>query len=112
MGSVRPGVPRRAGHVIIDEDGNALKNQAPAGGSPIAINTWPRDQYSGPGGGLSTGPGSGLYAGPCDRPYRSNRPPLEYLRAHLINSGLRDILDILERAGGTGSISTEQAFGR
>jgi hypothetical protein len=28
------------------------------------VNTWPRDQYSGPGGGLYTGPGGGLYTGP------------------------------------------------
>jgi len=27
-------------------------------------NTWPRDQYSGPGGGLYTGPGGGMYTGP------------------------------------------------
>lgn len=26
--------------------------------------TWPRDQYSGPGGGAYTGPGGGLYTGP------------------------------------------------
>ena len=28
------------------------------------INRWPRDQYTGPGGGLYTGPGGGLYTGP------------------------------------------------
>ena len=27
-------------------------------------NTWPRDCYSGPGGGLYTGPGGGMYTGP------------------------------------------------
>ena len=27
-------------------------------------NTWPRDSYTGPGGGLYTGPGGGLYTGP------------------------------------------------
>jgi len=26
--------------------------------------TWPRDQYSGPGGGAYTGPGGGMYTGP------------------------------------------------
>src|SRR5579872_4754117 len=26
--------------------------------------TWPRDRYTGPGGGLYTGPGGGLYTGP------------------------------------------------
>ena len=30
---------------------------------PVAA-TWPRDSYSGPGGGLYTGPGGGLYTGP------------------------------------------------
>lgn len=27
-------------------------------------NTWSRDQYTGPGGGLSTGPGGGMSTGP------------------------------------------------
>ena len=27
-------------------------------------NEWPRDRYTGPGGGLYTGPGGGLYTGP------------------------------------------------
>lgn len=27
-------------------------------------NSWPRDRYTGPGGGLYTGPGGGLYTGP------------------------------------------------
>jgi hypothetical protein len=52
---------------------------------------WPRDQYTGPGGGLYTGPGGGLYTGPggglytgpgggmctgpSDKPYMSNIPP-------------------------------------
>ena len=26
--------------------------------------SWPRDMYTGPGGGLYTGPGGGLYTGP------------------------------------------------
>ena len=30
----------------------------------MSINTWPRDQYDGPGGGLYTGPGGGMYTGP------------------------------------------------
>lgn len=31
---------------------------------PMAEQTWPRDRYTGPGGGLYTGPGGGLYTGP------------------------------------------------
>jgi hypothetical protein len=30
----------------------------------MTTNTWPRDCYTGPGGGLYTGPGGGLYTGP------------------------------------------------
>ena len=59
-----------------------------------ATNTWSRDQYigpggglyTGPGGGLYTGPGGGMYAGPCKSPYRRNMPPwavlIEYLDKH------------------------------
>ena len=40
----------------------------------------------GPGGGLSTGPGGGLYTGLDSDPYYSNMPPrklyLEHLRTH------------------------------
>ena len=71
---------------------------------------WPRDSYTGLGGGLYTGRGGGastlrggglstlrggglstlrgggLYTGSCPNPYRSNIPPravfLEYLRSH------------------------------
>src|ERR1035437_5817156 len=28
------------------------------------VEGWPRDMYTGPGGGLYTGPGGGLYTGP------------------------------------------------
>ena len=57
---------------------------------------WPRDRYTGPGGGLYTGPGGGaytgpggglytgpgggLYTGPCETPYRTNRPPQDAQR--------------------------------
>ena len=35
----------------------------------MAKNTWPRDQYSGPGGGRYTGPEGGLYTGLVDGLY-------------------------------------------
>ena len=60
---------------------------------------WPRDLYTGPGGGLYTGPGGGLYTGPCSEPYRSNRPPIEDLKPYLIRMGLSHIVDLLARAG-------------
>lgn len=72
-------------------------------------NTWPRDSYTGPGGGLYarpggglytgpggglyTGQGGGLYTGPCENPYRSNWPPrqalLEYLARYNMNQALQ-----------------------
>jgi hypothetical protein len=36
----------------------------PASQVATQTNVWPRDSYSGPGGGLYTGPGGGLYTGP------------------------------------------------
>ena len=48
----------------------------------MKINKWPKNNYSGPGGGLYTGPGGGLYTGPSGgayngpgEPYMSNIPP-------------------------------------
>ena len=62
---------------------------------------WPRDQYTGPGGGLYTGPGGGsyagpgggLYSGPSPEPYMSNWPPREYLRRYLREHGLGHLAD-------------------
>ena len=75
--------------------------------------TWPRDQYSGPGGGaytgpggglytgpgggLYTGPGGGMYTGPCDEPYRSNIPPWAVFIEYLAEHGMTDIADDLRR---------------
>ena len=42
--------------------------------------------YTGPGGGLYTGPGGGLYTGPGE-PYMSNWPPIEDL---IMQLALRD----------------------
>lgn len=85
-------------------------------------NLWPRDRYSGPGGGLYTGrgggmytgpgggaytgpggglytgPGGGLYTGPCDKPYMSNQPPREALLNYLRENNMKDLLKILEDA--------------
>ena len=47
---------------------NGLRNQAIEGETMPTFDDgpkgWPRDSYTGPGGGLYTGPGGGLYTGP------------------------------------------------
>jgi len=55
--------------------------------------------YTGPGGGLYTGPGGGLYTGPCDEPYASNWPPRNELLQVLRSLGLHQIVDLLLRHG-------------
>jgi hypothetical protein len=74
-------------------------------------NTWPRDRYVGPGGGLYVGPGGGAYVGPggglypgpggglypgpggglyvgaCNDTYRSNQPPMTAFIPHLRSLG-------------------------
>jgi hypothetical protein len=68
------------------------------------MGTWPRDRYTGPGGGLSTGPqgglstgpggglytgpGGGLFTGPSGNPYRSNWPPIDVLVEELRLRGM------------------------
>ena len=85
------------------------------------INTWPRDNYTGPGGGMYTGPGGGLYTGPgggmytgpggglytgpgggmytgrSSRPYRSNQPPKHILLIELQKRGMLTYYEILRR---------------
>lgn len=86
-------------------------------------NTWPRDNYTGsggglytgaggglytgsggglytgPGGGLYSGPGGGLYTGSCSEPYRSNWPPAFILIPYLRQHGMSHYADLLERYG-------------
>jgi len=85
---------------------------------------WPRDSYTGPGGGLSkgpggglstgpgggastgpggglsVGPGGGLYNGPCANPYRSNQPPRGRFLVELKIRGYDDIVEELRDAWG------------
>lgn len=68
---------------------------------------WPRNRYTGPGGGLYTGPdgglytgpGGGLYTGPGGNPYMSNWPPPKVLLKELEKMGLTQILLLLRQHG-------------
>lgn len=68
----------------------------------MSENTWPRNRYTGPGGGLYTGPGGGLYTGPGGGlytgpggglytgpgdAYRNNWPPITKLIEYLQRRG-------------------------
>ena len=53
------------------------------------INTWPRDNYTGPGGGM--------YTGRSSRPYRSNQPPKHILLIELQKRGMLTYYEILRR---------------
>lgn len=87
-----------------------------------AEGTWPRDSYTGPGGGLYTGPGGGLYSGPggglysgpggglysgpdgglytgpSGTPYRNSWPPRRIILAYLAQHNLHQALRILKAA--------------
>ena len=68
---------------------------------------WPRNRYTGPGGGLYTGPGGGLYkgpggglyTGPDTKPYMSNWPPREYLLRYLVNHRMKQYAEFLLKCG-------------
>lgn len=70
-------------------------------------NNWPRDRYTGPGGGLYTGPGGGLYTGPggglytgpCQNPYSNNCPPPHIFIEELRKLGLGHIAEYMINLG-------------
>ena len=62
------------------------------------MSKWPRDRYTGPGGGLYTGPGGGLYTGPSDNPYVSNWPPPHILIKELRKRHVNDIVEYLRQS--------------
>ncbi len=56
---------------------------------------WPRDKYTGPGGGLYTGPGGGLYTGP--EPYLSNVPPWPIFVKELERCGMYEFAKTIKK---------------
>ena len=69
---------------------------------------WPRDSYTGPGGGLYTGPGGGLYTGPggglytgsASTPYYSIIPPRAIYLRYVLAYGYEAQYRLLKRAWG------------
>jgi len=68
-------------------------------GSVNAQNTWPRDKYTGLGGGLYTRPGGGLYTRTSENSYKSNQPPRRYLLKYLKENNMESILELLKSVG-------------
>ena len=58
---------------------------SPAARAECPEGTWPRSQYTGPGGGLYTGPGGGMYTGPGE--HCRNMPPWSVLLTYLDDNG-------------------------
>lgn len=69
-----------------------------AGGGMDPFNGGGMDPYN--GGGLDTSPGGGLYAGPCANPYRSCTPPMHIYIPELRKHGFHAEADLLAKAHG------------
>ena len=85
----------------------------------MSMTVWPRDLYTGPGGGLYsgpggglytgpggglyTGPGGGMYTGPDSHPYMANHPAWPLFVRELRKMGMHReaniIADALKRIG-------------
>lgn len=55
--------------------------------------------YTGPGGGLYTGPGGGAYTGPGD-PYMRNWPPIPVLISYMESIGLGQLAALFRQVRG------------
>lgn len=67
-------------------------------------NKWPRNNYTGPGGGLYTGPGGGLYTGPSGgayngpgHSYESNIPPWSIFVTELEKRGYKEQANLIRK---------------
>ena len=62
----------------------------------LKTNKWPRNNYSGPGGGLYTGPSGGAYNGPVDS-YMSNIPPWPIFVKELEKRGYNKEVELIKK---------------
>ena len=62
----------------------------------MQINKWPRNNYTGPGGGLYTGPSGGAYTGPGNS-YISNIPPWPIFVRELEKRGYKKEADLIRK---------------
>ena len=77
---------------------------SPAARAECPEGTWPRSQYTGPGGGLYKGPGGGLYTGPGGGMYTGpgeycrNMPPWSVLLTYLDENGYEKEASLIREA--------------